>query len=152
MRQDSSLLRSPYRSDSTMMLLYHLAHHHVGTTILDYDCVIDDFLRFCKEMKTRLERLSHLQENGYDDNGTRSDLKDAIMLVGSYQEKYKHKLLNVDDTHPEPSTAAGAHIGLSTVPEPFTVAGDYSEPSTFNENRVESSAVAGNKVTNDYGS
>lgn len=120
MRQDSSLLRSPYNSDQTIQLLYRLAQHHVGSTILDHDHIIDDFLSFSNEMKTRLEEVLHLQENDHDNNAAISYLKNTISLVNSYQEKFK-----------EPSTAADSHPVLSQSPSPSIDSHpDHPEPST----------------------
>ncbi|KAI8096350.1 uncharacterized protein BX664DRAFT_382808 [Halteromyces radiatus] len=138
MRQDSSLLSSPYHADRTMQLLYCLAQRHVGTTILDHDHDIADFLHFCNEMKTRLAQLLHLfQDNDHDDKV--SVLNDTIMLVDSYQEKYKQKLSTVADTDPEPSTL------VDTNPEPSNIADTGPEPSTLVDTNPEPSTLA---VTN----
>ncbi|KAL0085777.1 hypothetical protein F4703DRAFT_1942379 [Phycomyces blakesleeanus] len=87
-------------------LLYRLAQHHVGTTILDHDHIIDGFLSFSNEMKTRLEEVLHLQENDHDNNAAISCLKNTILLVSSCQEKFK-----------QPSTAADSHPNLQTLPQ-----------------------------------
>ncbi|KAI7893688.1 uncharacterized protein EV154DRAFT_561193 [Mucor mucedo] len=88
MRQDSSLLRSRYNSDETIEFLYRLAQRHVGTTIIEHERIVDEFLSFSIELKTRLEEAINLQEND-NKNAAVSQLKNTISLVNSYQEKCK---------------------------------------------------------------
>lgn len=125
-RQDLSLLRSPYNSDQTMQLLYRLAQHHVGTTILDHDHIVDDVLSFCNETKTRLEKILHLQENDHDKNEAISCLKNTLLLVGSYQEKFKQPCIAADsypELSPSPSPSTTSHTDHPDHP-------DHTEPST----------------------
>ncbi|ORX62725.1 hypothetical protein DM01DRAFT_1403177 [Hesseltinella vesiculosa] len=145
MRQDLSLHSSPYRSDSTMQLLYSLAQHHVGTTILNHENITDDVLRFCNNLEARLEQLSRLIQDNDDSAGVQTALEDMTVLVKSCYAKYEQES-SLADAHPGPSVAADTRHEPSshadTRPEPATVTDAHPGPSVAADTRHEPSSHA----------